>query len=198
MPDGQQPDGLGGAARAYLDKVRGWRLRLAAGRPGVAALVILFGTLKGDRFLSSFNFANLVGQSAMIVVIAMGLIFVLLLGEIDLAAGVTAGMCAAVLGVAMTEHGWPLPLGLGACLLTGVVVGLAQGVLVANWGIPSFVVTPGDVPGLPGRAAADHRRGWQRSRSGTRRSSRSRTTTCPCGPAGCWPPSWPAATRSSR
>ena len=141
VAEGQQPGGVAGAAHAYVDRLRGGDLGSLPAMLGLAALVVLFGALQGDRFLSSFNFANLVGQSAMVVVIAMGLIFVLLLGEIDLAAGVTAGMCAAVLGVTMTEHGWPLPLGLGACLLTGAVVGLAQGVLVANWGIPSFVVT---------------------------------------------------------
>lgn len=141
VTEGQEPGGVAGAARAYVDRLRGGDLGSLPAILGLAALVVLFGALQGDRFLSSFNFANLVGQSAMVVVIAMGLIFVLLLGEIDLAAGVTAGMCAAVLGVTMTEHGWPLPVGLGACLLTGAVVGLAQGVLVANWGIPSFVVT---------------------------------------------------------
>jgi len=139
--EGQRPEGIGGAARAYIDKLRGGDFGSLPAVLGLAALVILFGSLKGDRFLSSFNFANLLGQGAMIIVIAMGLIFVLLLGEIDLAAGVTAGMCAAVLGVTMTEHGWPMPLALGACILTGIVVGLAQGVLVANFGIPSFVVT---------------------------------------------------------
>ena len=139
--EGQRPTGIAGAVHAYVDKLRGGDLGSLPAVLGLTALVILFGALKGDRFLSSFNFANLVGQAAMIVVIAMGLIFVLLLGEIDLAAGVTAGMCAAVLGVTMTEHGWPMPAALAACLLTGVVVGLGQGILVANFGIPSFVVT---------------------------------------------------------
>jgi len=141
VAEGQEPGGVAGAVHAYVDRLRGGDLGSLPAMLGLAALVLLFGSLEGDRFLSSFNFANLVGQSAMVIVIAMGLIFVLLLGEIDLAAGFTAGMCAAVLGVTMTEHGWPLALGLGACLLTGVVVGLAQGVLVANLGIPSFVVT---------------------------------------------------------
>jgi D-xylose transport system permease protein len=90
VPEGQRPDGIAGATRAYLDKVRGGDFGSLPAVLGLAALVILFGALEGDRFLSTFNFANLVGQSAMIVVIAMGLVFVLLLGEIDLAAGVSA------------------------------------------------------------------------------------------------------------
>jgi len=148
--EGTPANGIGAAAHAYLDRLRGGDFGSLPAVLGLVSLVVLFGVLEGDRFLSTFNFANLVGQSAMIIVIAMGLIFVLLLGEIDLAAGVTAGMCAAVLAVTMTEQGWPMPLAVGACLLTGVVVGLAQGVLVANLGIPSFVVTLATFLGFQG------------------------------------------------
>jgi D-xylose transport system permease protein len=95
--------------------------------------------LQGDTFLSAFNFANLINQSAMIIVLAMGLIFVLLLGEIDLSAGFAAGTCAAVLGVTSG------PSAAGrccwhwlACLLTGVVIGVLIGVLVAQTGNPQL------------------------------------------------------------
>jgi D-xylose transport system permease protein len=71
----------------------------------------------------------------------MGLVFVLLLGEIDLSAGYTAGTAAAVMGVVVTRWGWSWPIGLLACLVTGAVVGLVIGLLVAKLGIPSFVVT---------------------------------------------------------
>ena len=77
----------------------------------------------------------------MIIVIAMGLVFVLLLGEIGLSAGFAAGTAAAVLGVTLTEREWPLPLALVACLGTGVLIGLVIGLLVSRLGIPSFVVT---------------------------------------------------------
>ena len=75
------------------------------------------------------------------MVLAMGLVFVLLLGEIDLSAGFTAGMGAAILATTLTERGWAWPLSLLAALATGVLIGFAIAVLVARLGIPSFVVT---------------------------------------------------------
>ena len=61
-------------------------------------LVIVFGIMEPDSFLTEQNFANLINQGAAIMVLAMGLVFVLLLGEIDLSAGFTAGTGAAILG----------------------------------------------------------------------------------------------------
>ncbi|GIF65856.1 ABC transporter permease [Asanoa ishikariensis] len=108
---------------------------------GIVALVIVFAALRPNTFTNAFNFANLIHQAAAVIVIAMGLVFVLLLGEIDLSAGYTAGTAAAVMGVVVTRWGWSWPVGLLACLVTGAVVGLVIGLLVAKLGIPSFVVT---------------------------------------------------------
>ena len=71
----------------------------------------------------------------------MGLVFVLLIGEIDLSAGFTAGVAGAVLGVVSTRNDYPWYLGVLACLVTGAFIGLVIGLLVARVGIPSFVVT---------------------------------------------------------
>ena len=80
----------------------------------------------------------------------MGLIFVLLIGEIDLSAGYTGGVAGAVLGVATTRNGWPWWLGIIVCLLSGAVIGAVIGLLVARIGIPSFVVTLAGFLGLQG------------------------------------------------
>jgi ribose/xylose/arabinose/galactoside ABC-type transport system permease subunit len=80
----------------------------------------------------------------------MGLVFVLLLGEIDLSAGYTAGTSAAVLAVALTSWGVPWYLAVVLCLLTGAFIGLVIGLLVALLGIPSFVVTLAAFLGLQG------------------------------------------------
>jgi len=133
--------GIGQSMRNYWERVRGGDLGSLPAVAGLLALIIVFTALEGETFLSAFNFANLINQSAMIIVLAMGLIFVLLLGEIDLSAGFAAGTCAAVLGVTLTQRGWPLILALAATILTGVVIGVLIGVLVAKLGIPSFVVT---------------------------------------------------------
>jgi D-xylose transport system permease protein len=133
--------GIGQAVSDYFTRVRGGDV---GSLPAVLGLIVLFGfftLMKPDTFFSIFNFANLLNQSAAIIVLAMGLVFVLLLGEIDLSAGFTAGTAAAVLAVALSSWGmaWPIALVIG--LLTGTVIGLIIGLLVARLGIPSFVVT---------------------------------------------------------
>ena len=132
---------LSSAFRDYVARVRGGQLGSLPAVLGLISLVVIFTALQGGTFFSAFNFANLLTQAAMIVVLAMGLVFVLLLGEIDLSAGFAAGTSAAILGVTLTQKGWPLPVALVACLGTGVLIGLLIGLLVARLGIPSFVVT---------------------------------------------------------
>lgn len=139
--EGISPLTLRGALDAYVARIRGGDLGSLPAVLGLISLVILFTILEGRTFFSTFNFANLLSQSAMIIVIAMGLVFLLLLGEIDLSAGFTAGTAAAVLGVTLTEKGWPLPFALLACLGAGVAIGIVTGLLVSEVGIPSFVVT---------------------------------------------------------
>ncbi len=107
---------------------------------GLVVLCVFFAALR-PVFLSELNFANLLTQGAGSIAIAMGLVFVLLLGEIDLSAGYASGVCAAVLAILLTDNGWPWYGAAGAAILTGTVIGLVLGLLVAKVGIPSFVVT---------------------------------------------------------
>jgi len=139
--DIQEDEGLGAAWRDYVARIRGGELGALPAVLGLVVLVIIFTALKGATFFSSFNFANLLTQSATYIVLAMGLIFVLLLGEIDLSAGFAAGTAAAVLAVTLTQRGYPVTISLLAALLTGVLIGWFIGVIVAKLGIPSFVVT---------------------------------------------------------
>ena len=107
---------------------------------GLVALCIVFGSMS-SVFLTPGNFANLLTQAAAVIVIAMGLVFVLLLGEIDLSAGYTAGVTGAVLVILITNHDVPWYLALMAAIFVGMVLGFGLGTLVARLGIPSFVVT---------------------------------------------------------
>ena len=141
VPAAGDTAGIGQAVRDYWARVRGGDIGSLPAVLGLIALVILFGALEGSTFLSIFNFANLINQSAAIIVLAMGLVFVLLLGEIDLSAGFAAGTSAAILAVALNSWGVAWPVALLAALLTGAVIGLSIGLLVARLGIPSFVVT---------------------------------------------------------
>ncbi|GAA4975949.1 ABC transporter permease [Yinghuangia aomiensis] len=128
--------------RGYLAKLRGGDMGVLPALLGLVILVTVFSVMR-PRFLSAGNFANLFTQGAAVTVIAMGLTFVLVLGEIDLSAGFASGVCAAVAAVLMDSHGAPWYLATAAALLTGAVIGMAIGVLVAKLGIPSFVVTLG-------------------------------------------------------
>jgi D-xylose transport system permease protein len=126
--------------REYLARVRGGDIGSLPAVAGLLVLCVLFSILK-PSFFTPLNFANLFTQGAAITMIAMGLVFVLLLGEIDLSAGFASGVCAAVLAELLTTQGYPLVLALPAAVLTGTVIGTVLGTLVAKIGIPSFVVT---------------------------------------------------------
>lgn len=112
---------------------------------------VMIGEAESFRaiFLSPRNIYNLFMQSAVIATLAVGITIVLLLGEIDLSAAATAGVCAALLGVLVLAGvpGWL------ACIIVmgvGIVMGAVQGVLVAYVGIPSFVVTLAGLLGYQG------------------------------------------------
>jgi D-xylose transport system permease protein len=132
---------LPSALRDYIAKIRGGDVGALPAILGLIALVLVFTALRPGTFTNAFNFANLINQGAAVIVIAMGLVFVLLLGEIDLSAGFTAGTAAAVSGIVLTNWGWPWWLSILVCLATGFVIGTLLGLLVAYLGIPSFVVT---------------------------------------------------------
>ncbi|MCT9929489.1 ABC transporter permease [Planotetraspora sp. A-T 1434] len=131
---------IGVHVKGYVERVRGGELGALPAVFGLVVLCVVFSVLR-PAFLSPVNFANLFTQGAAVTVIAMGLIFVLLLGEIDLSAGFASGVCAAVLAVLLTNEGWPWYAAVGASMLTGAIIGTVLGTLVAKLGIPSFVVT---------------------------------------------------------
>ncbi len=142
--------GINDAVRDYVDKVRGGDIGSLPAVLGLVTLVIVFTALQPKNFADAGNFANLLTQATGTITIAMGLVFVLLLGEIDLSAGYNAGTSAAILGIFLTNHGWAWPFAAIACLLTGAVIGLVIGLLVALLKIPSFVVTLAFFLGLQG------------------------------------------------
>ncbi|MCW3817274.1 ABC transporter permease [Micromonospora sp. DR5-3] len=131
---------VGDHVRSYVARVRGGDLGSLPAVIGLVVLCLVFAIVR-PVFFSAANFANLFTQGAAVTVIAMGLIFVLLLGEIDLSAGFASGVCAAILANVVTVLGYPWYVAVLAALATGVVIGLTLGFLVAKVGIPSFVVT---------------------------------------------------------
>ncbi len=137
---------LDSAKRTFGTAMSDMKSRLRSGDlgslPAILAIVVLvavFG-LSSDTFLTALNFANFLEQAAAVIVIAMAVTFVLLLGEIDLAAGYTAGVTAAVLALRL-QADWPLPVAVLLSAVVAMLLGLWTGFLVAKLGIPSFVVT---------------------------------------------------------
>ncbi len=127
-------------AKDYVARVRGGETGSIPALGGLLVLVILFSFIH-QGFLSAYNIEALVIEAAPVIVMAMGLIFVLLLGEIDLSAGTTGGLCAAIMAVLLERQHFPWYIAVLIGLVTGVLVGLAMGWLRARVGIPSFVIT---------------------------------------------------------
>jgi D-xylose transport system permease protein len=131
---------LKGAASNYFSRIKSGDIGSLPAVLGLVSLVAVFGAMS-EYFLTTRNFANLLTQAAPVMVIAMGLVFVLLLGEIDLSAGYASGVCGAVLVLLVTNHGWSWYTALPASIGVGALLGTLIGTLVSRLGIPSFVVT---------------------------------------------------------
>ena len=131
---------LKGAASDYWSRVKAGDIGALPAILGLVALCAIFGAMS-DVFLTPGNFANLLTQAAAVIVIAMGLVFVLLLGEIDLSAGYAAGVSGAVLVILITNHEVAWYIAFPVSILVGALLGFVLGSLVARIGIPSFVVT---------------------------------------------------------
>jgi D-xylose transport system permease protein len=131
---------LKGAAADYWSRVKAGDIGALPAILGLVALCAIFGAMS-DVFLTPGNFANLLTQAAAVIVIAMGLVFVLLLGEIDLSAGYAAGVSGAVLVILVTNHEVAWYIAFPVSILVGALLGFVLGSLVARIGIPSFVVT---------------------------------------------------------
>jgi D-xylose transport system permease protein len=125
----------------------GFRRRLAQGELGTLPVIVgiaviwLIFWVANDRFLTPVNLTNLLLQLAAIGTIAIGVVLVLLLGEIDLSVGAVSGLSAGVMAVLNVKQGWPGWLAILAGLATGAVIGAFQGFWVTRFRIPAFVVT---------------------------------------------------------
>jgi D-xylose transport system permease protein len=107
----------------------------------VLALIWVVFYVQEPRFLSSVNLTNLVLQITAIGLVSVGIVLVLLLGEIDLSVGAVSGLCASIMGVLAVKNGWSPYLAIAAAVLAGTAIGLFQGFMYTRFGIPSFVVT---------------------------------------------------------
>lgn len=106
--------------------------------------IVVFFTLKVNVFFTAVNFDNLLPQMTQVTVMAIGVVFVLLIGEIDLSIGYLSGLCSVVvaeLQLPGSGHDYPWWVAILGALAVGAVIGAVQGSFVAFLGVPSFVVT---------------------------------------------------------
>ncbi|MCX6628977.1 MAG: hypothetical protein NTW28_15275, partial [Candidatus Solibacter sp.] len=105
----------------------------------LAAVLLTFGAVS-PRFLAPANLVQILVQASSLGIVAVGMTLVLLTGGVDLSAGSLMYLSAGVAGW-LALHGFPLPLALGAALATGLIAGLANGLLVSRLRLMPFVVT---------------------------------------------------------
>src|SRR5258708_5489791 len=122
--------------------------RLVADQPGLAGAWI-YSQIANDRFLSAENLTNLGQQIAAVGTVSIGVVLVLLLGEIDLSVGVVSGFTAVCMAVLNVRHGWPAPLAIAAAIAVGAIVGTIPAFWVPHFPVPASSVTPPSPPPCP-------------------------------------------------
>ena len=141
--------GLRGYWVIFKRRVRGGELGALPVAIGLLVIWTIF-YLQEPRFLSAQNLTNLVLQATAVGTISIGIVLVLLLGEIDLSVGSVSGLCACVLAVLNIKQGWPAVPAIIAAILVGALIGLIQGSIFTRFGVPSFVVTLAGLIGWQG------------------------------------------------
>ncbi|WP_035856409.1 sugar ABC transporter permease [Cryptosporangium arvum] len=116
---------------------------------GLVLIAVVFRSLN-DRFLSPENLTNLALQMAATGTIALGIIMVVLLGEIDLSAGSVSGLSAVIMTILSVKHGWPPVAAIAVALLGAALIGLLHGWMFTRLGMPSFVATLAGLIGWQG------------------------------------------------
>ena len=129
-----------GRLRAALRDIRSGDLGALPVVVGLIVIAIIFQSLN-PVFLSSGNLVNLLLDSAPVGVISLGIVFVLIVGEIDLSVGSVSGLTAAVVAVLFVRHEWNWVLAVALALGIALLIGLTYGLALTRFGMPSFVAS---------------------------------------------------------
>jgi len=130
------------------DFFNNWIIRVRAGDTGVLPVIggliilaVIFQSLNGN-FLTAGNLVNLMVQGSVYMLFSLGMIFILLLGEIDLSIGFIGGVAGVVTALLVYgDHGLPWFIAVGAGLLCGAAIGFLNGFIITTIGLPAFIVT---------------------------------------------------------
>ncbi|MDX6655762.1 MAG: D-xylose transport system permease protein [Solirubrobacteraceae bacterium] len=146
---GTTPENLPVEKQSLSDAARGWWVGVRNGELGAVPIIVgiiviaIYFQSRNSHFLTAGNFVNLIAQASPVIVIGMGVVFVLLLGEIDLSVGFVSGIGGVVAATLLVPDAnqWSTGPALVAALGAGLAIGLLQGFWFAKIGVPSFVVT---------------------------------------------------------
>ncbi|MFE2581171.1 sugar ABC transporter permease [Streptomyces sp. NPDC059378] len=133
-------EGLKGYVTEFKRKIKGGELGSLPVFVGLIVIWTIFQT-QNDRFLSADNLSNISYFLSATGMLAIGLVFVLLLGEIDLSVGSVSGLASTVFAVFVVNHSMNPWLALVLTIATGAAIGALQGWFFARIGVPAFVVT---------------------------------------------------------
>jgi len=137
----QETQSTGDFIRTYWQRVRSGDVGSLPIIIGLIIIAVIFQSLN-ENYLTPRNFVNLIVQMAGITTIAIGVVYVLLLGEIDLSIGYVAAVGAVIMALLLRQpDGWPWYAAIGAALLTVALIGIVQGWIITEFKLPSFVVT---------------------------------------------------------
>ena len=129
-----------GKWKSLTEKVRGGDLGQLPVLFGLVIIAVIFQSIN-PFFLSSANLVNLLMQSAAVGVIALGIVIILLVGEIDLSVGSVSGLAASAFAVTLTTRGFPIIASLLLAISIGIAIGALYGVIFNRIGLPSFVIS---------------------------------------------------------
>lgn len=127
----------------YIKKVLGEDLRQYTMVVALAALIIIFNIASGGKMVTSSNFQNLISGNAYVLVLALGMLMVIVIGQIDLSVGSVAGFASMVMAITARQFNLPWYIAILIALAIGMIAGAWQGFFLSRLGIPGFITTLG-------------------------------------------------------
>ena len=127
----------------YIKKVLGEDLRQYTMVVALAALIIIFNIASGGKMVTSSNFQNLISGNAYVLVLALGMLMVIVIGQIDLSVGSVAGFASMVMAITARQFNLPWYIAILIALVIGMIAGAWQGFFLSRLGIPGFITTLG-------------------------------------------------------
>jgi ribose transport system permease protein len=143
------PPGAGEGTSGASPSHRSWRsvVGVALTRYGVIVVwfvtILVFSLLRPETFPTAGNFRTIFGTQVVLLVLTLGLIFPLTVGEFDLSVSGTLSISLVLVGYLSVLHGWPIALAVAVALAAGVIVGLANAFIIVVAGVPSLIATLG-------------------------------------------------------